>query len=81
MQKEGVFSNTVCPFLNDPEDGAVTVNGFITGDTALYTCSGLFEMKGNATRTCMSTSKWTGQPPTCQSTSGNELRSNGVYLL
>lgn len=79
--KEGILSNTVCPPLNDPDGGEITVNGFTTGDTAVYSCNGGFEMNGNTTRTCMSNSKWTGRPPTCQSTSGNELTSNGVYFL
>lgn len=81
MHKAGVLSNTVCPFLNDPEDGEVAVDGFTTGNTAVYSCNGLFEMNGNATRTCMSNSEWTGRPPTCQSISGNELTRYGIYFL
>ena len=73
MYKEFVLSNTVCPAgLTAPTNGAVTVNGRRTGDTAVYSCEAGFELNGDMIRTCMSNSEWSGEAPSCMSNPGNE---------
>ena len=67
-----VLSNSVCLDLSTPADGSVTVNGYTTGDTAVYSCNNGFELVGNVSRTCMSISEWSGEPPTCRSIVGND---------
>ena len=73
MCEELVLSKIVCPGLSAPENGSVTVNGFTTGDTAVYSCEEGFELVRDAMRTCMSNSQWSGQSPSCQISPGNEL--------
>ena len=64
----------MCPGdLAAPTNGAVTVNGFTTGDTAVYSCDEGYELVGEQTRTCMSNSQWSGAAPTCLSNPGKEL--------
>ena len=36
-------------------------------------CEKEFELVGDATRICISTSEWSGESPVCQSNPGNEL--------
>ena len=72
----------MCPDLTAPENGAVMVNGRRTGDTAEYSCNVGYELVGDQTRMCMSNSQWSGQTPSCQISSGNELHAYiHVYLL
>ena len=63
----------MCPDLDDPENGAVTLSGRGDGDTAEYSCNEGYVLVGDQTRTCMSNSQWSGAAPTCQSNPGNEL--------
>ena len=74
MCEDFVLSKTVCPDLSAPENGSVTVSGFTTGDTAVYSCEDGFELVRDSMRTCMSNSQWSGQAPNCQiSSPGNEV--------
>ena len=67
-----VLSNSVCLGLSTPADGSVTVNGYTTGNTAVYSCNDGFELVGNVSRTCMNISEWSGETPTCRSIVGND---------
>ena len=68
-----LLSNTVCPAdLTAPTNGAVTVSGVTTGDTAVYSCEDGYVLVGDMIRTCMSNSEWSGEAPVCQSSPGNE---------
>ena len=72
----------MCPDLDDPDNGAVTVNGRGAGDTADYSCNTGYELVGDMTRTCMSNSQWSGEEPSCQLSPGNELHVHVyMYLL
>ena len=54
-----------CPSLGDVPDGSVTVSGFRTGDTAVYSCDEGFDLDGESTRVCRSDSTWSGEHPVC----------------
>ena len=60
--------------MSSPSDGqidyslVVQVNGeFLVGTVATFTCSGGFELVGDAVRECQSDSSWTNSHPTCLS--------------
>ena len=54
-----------CPDLENPANGAVTVNGMNPGDTATYTCISGYELEGADTLTCGSDGMWSPEPPVC----------------
>ena len=54
-----------CPNLENPTNGAVTVNGMNPGDTATYTCISGYELEGGDTLTCGSDGMWSPEPPVC----------------
>ena len=56
---------TECPPLDDIPDGSVTVSGFTTGATAIYSCNEGFELVGESTRVCGSDTTWSGEAPAC----------------
>ena len=58
-------SGITCPDLENPANGAVTVNGMNPGDTATYTCISGYELEGAATLTCGSNGMWSPEPPVC----------------
>ena len=68
-----VLTTTVCDDLSAPSNGAVTVNGHRTNDTAVYSCDDGFELVGDDVRTCLSNSDWSGETPVCLSIHGNDL--------
>ena len=55
-----------CPDLENPANGAVTVNGMNPGDTATYTCISGYELVGADTLTCGSDGMWSPEPPMCR---------------
>ena len=55
----------MCPNLDNPTNGAVTVNGMNPGDTATYTCISGYELVGTDTLTCGSDGMWSPDPPVC----------------
>ena len=57
--------STMCPNLENPVNGAVTVNGMNPGDTAIYTCISGFELVGADTLTCGDDGMWSSDPPSC----------------
>ena len=54
-----------CPDLDNPGNGAVTVNGTSPGDTATYSCNTGFELEGTDTVTCGDNGTWSAGPPVC----------------
>ena len=54
-----------CPGLENPANGAVTVNGINPRDTATYTCISGYELVGADTLTCGSDGMWSPEPPVC----------------
>ena len=58
-----------CPALEKPSDGCVEVPSLKQGTNATYSCNEGYNMMGDSSRTCDSTATWTGNAPTCQSTS------------
>ena len=64
-----------CESLDDPVEGVVTLTGLgassnlgpATGSIAVYSCNLGFQIKGEATRTCLVHGNWTDSPPTCRS--------------
>ena len=62
---DGAYFSTECPRLDDPPDGTVSVTGYSIGDTATYSCDDGFDLVGEAMRTCMDNSQWSGDAPQC----------------
>ena len=58
----------VCPILEDPQFGSISYeNGNRgIGSMATYTCDPRYSLVGNALRTCLDTSEWSGRAPTCE---------------
>ena len=63
--ESGFGSGDVCPPLEDPDNGRVTVTGFGIGDEASYTCDQGYQLDGVSSLTCSSDGQWSSQPPTC----------------
>jgi hypothetical protein len=57
----------VCQPVAEPHNGSVTLSGFGTGDTAVYSCDEGFGLVGQSTRFCTSDSTWCGEAPVCRS--------------
>ena len=71
-----VFLILGCPSLSDIPNGPVTVSGFETSNTAVYTCNDGFELVGQSTRVCMSDSTWSGDAPVCRSLASTYVEQN-----
>ena len=56
----------MCPELESPANGDVTVFGFIVGSVASYTCNVNYQLEGRSVRICGSDGQWTGETPTCE---------------
>ena len=58
----------ICPKLDDPEDGQVTVTGLTPSSTAEYSCNKGFKLFGTAWRKCQANGVWSGEAPICKRT-------------
>ncbi|XP_064383648.1 CUB and sushi domain-containing protein 3-like [Halichondria panicea] len=56
----------ICPKLDDPEDGQVTVTDLTPSSTAEYSCNHGFKSFGTAWRKCQANGEWSGKAPTCK---------------
>ena len=56
---------TMCPQLNDPDNGMVNVTNFGIGAMATYTCSSGYQLEGSDLLTCGDDGQWSPDPPTC----------------
>jgi hypothetical protein len=45
-----ILDDDGCPALSDIPNGAVMINGFTTGDTAVYSCDSGYELVREPTR-------------------------------
>ena len=52
--------------LGTLENGMVTVSDTVFNTTATYSCNNGYELRGDATRTCLGTGLWSGDVPTCE---------------
>ncbi len=53
----------ICPILNNPSNGRVSIS---SGGRAIYSCNTGSGLSGSSSRTC-SSSGWSGSNPSCQS--------------
>ena len=58
----------LCPPLNSPANGAVSINRRTPGGTATYSCNDGFTVRpaSSQIRTCQTNGQWTGVDPGCQ---------------
>ena len=61
-----VIPSILCPRLDDPLNGAVSVTGLSPESVANYTCNDGFLLVGISTRICGSDGTWSGVPPECE---------------
>eukprot|EP00731_Ephydatia_muelleri_P030228 Em0021g751a len=69
-----------CGDLISPTNGAVSLIGTTLGSVARYTCNPGFRLDGDASRTCQSTSTWSGNQPSCNSIMALSCGDPGVPL-
>lgn len=70
---------TDCGYLEDPENGTVSVNGGTSfGQYANYRCAAGFKLIGNKTRKCAADGNWTGEPAFCE-IKGTDSTSEPVF--
>lgn len=57
-----------CPILDDPRFGSVEFENETrpVGSVAIYSCDPPYTLIGQPERTCLDTSVWSGQAPTCE---------------
>ena len=53
-----------CRYLNDPENGRVSLTGTIESSVATYTCNEGFSLVGDSRRVCQDR-EWSGKAPVC----------------
>ena len=56
----------MCPAIESPANGDVTVSGFTTGSVASYTCNINYLLDGSSTRVCGSDGQWSAEAPICR---------------
>lgn len=55
----------MCPMLETPSDGTVTINSRIVNGTAFYFCNGGFRPNGPVLRECQPSGMWSGAETVC----------------
>lgn len=56
-----------CPELGKIANGSVVVDvGLSIGKIAIYSCDSKYDLVGDAERTCMDNSSWSGTEPYCK---------------
>ena len=55
----------LCPTLNDPDNGSVSVSSRFVGERAYYHCDYGYELLGSFSRTCQLSGNWSGTQPIC----------------
>lgn len=74
LNSSSSFAEYRCGQLMHPENGEVTVSGYIGGSRAEYSCQSQYTMKGSGLRICQIlptneyqySALWTGQQPECK---------------
>ena len=56
-----------CPRLEPPANGSVSFPTTGFGAVAIYECDEGFRLVGDRERRCQAISRWSGEPPVCES--------------
>ena len=65
-----LYTDTVlCPNLDDPYNGSVSVSSNFVGGSANYICNSGYRLSGYSYRTCLLSGVWSGAQPRCISKS------------
>ena len=60
-----ITDTVLCPTLDDPGNGSVSVYSNFVGDSAYYRCNYGYRRSGSSYRTCLLSGEWSGTQPTC----------------
>ena len=55
----------LCPSLDSPDNGYVSVTSTFVGDRANYHCNSGYRQSGSSSRRCQLSGEWSGIQPTC----------------
>lgn len=67
------YSGIVCPNLENPEYGTVSLSGNTPGSKATHRCNFGFKLVGEEVRNCQTNGEWDGEAPTCMRTSQSDF--------
>ena len=57
--------SVVCPDLNHPSNGTVSISSNFVGERANYNCKYGYRLSGSFSRVCQLSGTWSGTQPTC----------------
>lgn len=60
----------LCPPLDDPQFGSVSISGDTIGSVATYSCNANFVLSDSTPRRCLSDGSWSGTSPICRGQDG-----------
>ncbi|NXA34139.1 LYAM3 protein, partial [Eudromia elegans] len=71
-ETSALIAALACPVLGAPDWGELSCShphgNFSFGSTCTFSCRSGFELMGTASRECMATGTWSGDPPHCEAT-------------
>ena len=73
-------ATVVCPSLDDPSNGSVSVSYNFVGGRAYYSCSSGYRRSHYSSRRCQLSGTWSGTQPTCISKYYNHAEVHGRNL-
>ena len=54
-----------CPYLVTPDSGTKDTNATVCGSIVAFNCNECYELKGEATLSCLPNETWSGEAPVC----------------
>ena len=61
-----IFKGKDCGQLQPPQNGSVTGDGHLYGDSIKFACNAGYELYGSDSALCLTNGNWSAQVPQCQ---------------